>query len=172
MRLSEDYIYWLPICFNYFKDSDESSQTDSDDGNVKTSVEQRAAKLINILKVSFIMHKIMVVLCWGLPYLWFTEGEGGMSLATWSMTDVFSMDRECNSHFCLTTSASPPARVEKQSPLFLFSASCKQSKLDGSEANVGRPMLNVPNTSFIFRHFERIALPLILTLEGSICVAI
>ena len=66
MRLSEDYIYWLPICFNYFKDSDESSQTDSDDGNVKTSVEQRASKLINILKVAFIMHKIMVVLYWGL----------------------------------------------------------------------------------------------------------
>ena len=39
-------------------------------------------------------------------------------------------------------------------------------------ANVERPMLNVPNTSFIFRHFERLALPLLLTLEGSICVAI
>ena len=69
MRLSEVYIYWLPICFNYFKDSDESSQTDSDDGNVKTSVEQRASKLINILKVAFIMHKIMVVLYRGLPSL-------------------------------------------------------------------------------------------------------
>ena len=43
---------------------------------MKTSVEQRASKLINILKVEFIMHKIMVVLYRGLPSLWLTEGEG------------------------------------------------------------------------------------------------
>ena len=38
-------------------------------------------------------------------------GEGGMSLATWSMTNVFSVDREGNSHFCLITSPSPLAHV-------------------------------------------------------------